>query len=177
MRHSTKRSVYRETISGRLRARLDGLLGATVRVMAILVLPLALLLFLQWPLREIVQAYSRETNDIAQILFALYVGLAITAATRENGHIAADALARRFRERTRLSLKRIASLVILMPWSIFMLWAAWPEVWRSIRDFEGFPETYNPGYFVLKTAVVLLALAVLIQSLIDAFRRPPGDER
>lgn len=164
-------------MGGRLRACLDALLGATVRVVAILVLPLALLLFLQWPLREIVQAYSRETNDLAQILFALYVSLAITAATRENSHIAADALARRFRERTRRSLKRVASLVILMPWSIFVLWAAWPALWPSLRHLEGFPETYNPGYFVIRMAVALLALAVLTQSLIDAFRQPPGDER
>jgi hypothetical protein len=45
-----------------------------------LVVPLALLLFAQWPLRDGVQAYSRQANDAAQILFAVYAAVAITAA-------------------------------------------------------------------------------------------------
>ena len=31
-----------------------------------LVLPVSLLLFLQWPLRDLVQAYSIESNDLAE---------------------------------------------------------------------------------------------------------------
>jgi len=53
-----------------------------------------LLLFLQWPLRDLVQAYSREANDLAQVLFALYVSIALTQATRQRTHLATDALAR-----------------------------------------------------------------------------------
>ena len=158
-----------------LLSRIDALLGATIRVVSILVLPLALLLFLQWPLREIVQAYSRESNDLAQILFALYVSIAITAATRQDGHLAADTLARRFRNRTRLRLKRLAALCILLPWSTFVLWVAAPMVWQSLRGLEAFPDTYNPGFFVIRTAVALLAIAVLAQGLIDAFRHPAGE--
>ena len=47
---------------------------------AALVLPLALLLFAQWPLRDLVQAHSREANDLAQIIFALYMAVAVTWA-------------------------------------------------------------------------------------------------
>jgi len=158
------------------RERLDTLIDAAVRLVSILVLPLALLLFLQWPLREVVQAYSREANDLAQILFALYVSVAITAATRQDAHLAADTLARRFRNRTRLRLKRLASLFILVPWSAFVLWAAWPIVWQSLRGLEAFPDTYNPGFFVIRVAVALLAIAVLAQGLLDALRRPAGDQ-
>jgi len=158
------------------RERLDTLINAAVRLVSILVLPLALLLFLQWPLREVVQAYSREANDLAQILFALYVSVAITAATRQDAHLAADTLARRFRNRTRLRLKRLASLFILVPWSAFVLWAAWPIVWQSLRGLEAFPDTYNPGFFVIRVAVALLAIAVLAQGLLDALRRPAGDQ-
>ena len=158
------------------RERLDTLIDAAVRLVSILVLPLALLLFLQWPLREVVQAYSREANDLAQILFALYVSVAITAATRQDAHLAADSLARRFRNRTRLRLKRLASLFILVPWSAFVLWAAWPIVWQSLRGLEAFPDTYNPGFFVIRVAVALLAIAVLAQGLLDALRRPAGDQ-
>jgi TRAP-type mannitol/chloroaromatic compound transport system permease small subunit len=155
--------------------RLDAMIGLAVRVVSILVLPLALLLFLQWPLREVVQAYSRESNDLAQILFALYVSIAITAATRQDGHLAADTLARRFRERTRRTLKHLAALFILLPWSTFVLWVAWPMVWQSLRGLESFPDTYNPGFFVIRMAVALLAITVLAQGLIDVFRHSAGD--
>ena len=42
--------------------------------------------------------------------------------------------------------------------------------WRSAFQLERFPETYNPGYFILKLAVVALALLVLLQALVDVSR-------
>jgi len=63
---------------------LDRTLGCLIAAASVLVLPVSLLLFLQWPLREWLQAYSREANDLAQVLFALYVSVAITAATRNS---------------------------------------------------------------------------------------------
>jgi len=36
----------------------------------VLVLPLALLLFAQWPLRDLVQAHSRQANDAAVAIAA-----------------------------------------------------------------------------------------------------------
>ena len=63
------------------RRALDRALEALIDAFSTLALPLSLLLFLQWPLRELVQAYSREANDLAQCLFALYVSVAILCAT------------------------------------------------------------------------------------------------
>jgi hypothetical protein len=70
---------------------LDRLLGLMTTGASILVLPVSLLLFLQWPLRDLGIGYSREANDLAQTLFALYVAVAITNATRRHSHLAADA--------------------------------------------------------------------------------------
>ena len=61
---------------------LDRALCHAVSATSLLVLPVSVLLFLQWPLREWLQAYSREANDLAQVVFAVYVSVAITAATR-----------------------------------------------------------------------------------------------
>jgi len=154
------------------RRLLDRAVRGITRSGLALVLPLALLLFLQWPLRELVQAYSREANDLAQCLFALYVSVAITFATRRRAHLASDVLAQRYPGRVRAVLERIAALAVLVPWSVFMLATAWPNVAQSVRQFESFPETFNPGYFVLKIALWLLALLVLAQALVDALR--PG---
>ncbi|MGE5615840.1 MAG: TRAP transporter small permease subunit [Bacillota bacterium] len=147
---------------------LDRALGAITAAGLALVLPLSFLLFAQWPLREVVQAYSREANDLAQILFAIYVSLAITYATRRRGHIAADAFAHRYPERFRERLARIASFLVLLPWSAFILYAVTGEVWRSVRQLEAFPDTFNPGYFVIRLSLWLLAVLVCLQAILDA---------
>jgi TRAP-type mannitol/chloroaromatic compound transport system permease small subunit len=151
---------------------LDRFVDWVTRAAGVLALPLSLLLFLQWPLREVVQAYSREANDLAQCLFALYVSVAIAYATRRGTHLATDVVAHRYSPGTRARLARVASLVVLVPGSIFVLVAAWPIVVQSVVQLEAFPETFNPGYFIVKLAVALLALLVLLQALIDGFRTP-----
>ena len=149
---------------------LDRTLGRLVAAASVLVLPVSLLLFLQWPLREWLQAYSREANDLAQVLFALYVSVAITAATRHNAHIAADAFARRYHGAVRYWLARLGALLVLIPWSMFVIYAAWPSVAQSVGQLEGFPETFNPGYFILKLALLTLALLTLAQAVVEVFR-------
>jgi TRAP-type C4-dicarboxylate transport system permease small subunit len=159
------------------REALDRTLGASVAVASFVVLPVSLLLFLQWPLREIVQAYSREANDFAQILFALYVAVAITAATRSGAHLAADGAGPRLSPRARRAVTRGAALLVSAPWSAFVLWAGWPSLVQSVRQLEAFPETFNPGYFVIRSALALLASLVLVQALLDAFDPSPADVR
>jgi TRAP-type C4-dicarboxylate transport system permease small subunit len=155
-------------------AALDRGLRVVVATASVLVLPVSLLLFLQWPLREWLQAYSREANDLAQILFALYVSVAISAATRQRTHLAADAFARRYPATVRDRLRRVASLVVLVPWSLFVIYAAWPSVAQSVRQLESFPETFSPGYFIVRIALLLLVLLTLLQGVIDVMRRDGG---
>src|ERR1043165_7245616 len=101
------------------------MLGETVgRILSVLkwlAIPIRLLLFLQWPLREYFQAYSREASDLGQWLFALYVAAAVTAATRAGSHLAVDTLAKRYSARTRRFLVHIGNLVALGPWAILIL--------------------------------------------------------
>ena len=133
---------------------------------SLLVLPLAALLFVQWPLREWIQAWSREANDAAQVLFALYVAVAVTAATWSGNHLAA------FRTTAqKLSAWRPwALLLCLGPWALFVLWTAAPQVWQSIAQLEHFPDTSNPGYFSIKLAGCLLPAIALVEALVRAFK-------
>ena len=128
-----------------------------------LVLPLALLLFAQWPLRDLVQAWSRQANDAAQILFALYAAVAITAASVSKSHLA---LAKRAQEATKLiaSWRAWALLLCVGPWALFLLWTAVPQMLASVAALESFSEGLTPGYFILRIALVLLALLVLAEA-------------
>jgi hypothetical protein len=132
---------------------------------SLLVLPLAGLLFLQWPLREWVQAYSREANDLGQVLFALYVAVAIFAASQRGVHLAAHSGAPGH-ARAGLRWRVWAKLLCVGPWALFMLWAASSTIWQSVAGLERFAETLSAGYFVIKLAMGLLLLLVLLQALL-----------
>lgn len=147
--------------SGRARLQpMQALLLAT----SLLVLPLAFLLFAQWPLRELELGWSRQVNDAAQILFAVYVAVAITAASLAKTHLAAihgSADPAQPPRRWRATLL----LLCVTPWALFMLWAAAAPITNSVLSLEKFGETLTPGYFVIKLALVLLLLLVLIDAI------------
>jgi TRAP-type mannitol/chloroaromatic compound transport system permease small subunit len=151
--------------------RIDRTVGRLITAARWLVLPVVLVLFLQWPLRDFVRWGSREANDLGQWIFALYVSLAVTFATRERAHLAVDAIAHDYPAAVRGALARWGTLLCVAPWSLFMIWATWPIAWRSALLLEKFPETLNGGYFLIKVAAVLLALLTLAQALLD-LRKP-----
>ena len=134
-----------------------------------LVLPLALLLFLQWPLRDAVGAGSRPANDMAQWLFALYVAVALRHATRWRTHIAADTLAARYPLRVRRVIERFGHALAVLPFALFVLASGAPIAWNALRTLEAFPDTLNPGYFIVKLSAWLLALLMALQALAELF--------
>ncbi len=151
----------------KLRRGLRRGLTATLGAFKWLVLPLGLLLFLQWPLRELVHGYSREANDLGQWIFALYVAASVTAATLAGTHLAADAIARHYSPRTRAFLQRFGEVVAIAPWAIFVSVTAWPMILSSLQHWEGFPDTANPGYFIIKLSLWLLTGGMLAAILSD----------
>ena len=150
---------------------IDRTVGRLLTAAQWLVLPVALFLFLQWPLRDFVPWGSREANDLGQWIFALYVSLAVTFATRERAHLAVDAIAHDYPARVRDWIARWGALACVAPWCLFMLWTTWPIAQRSALALERFPDTFNFGYFLIKVAAVLLAVLALVQSLIDLRKR------
>ena len=132
-----------------------------------LVLPLTLLLFAQWPLRDVVQAGSRQANDLAQVVFALYMAVAVTAASIQGAHLAAHAGA----QARPAAWRRWAVAACTAPWAVFLLWTSAPSVWQSVLQLERFGETLNPGYFLIRVALWLLALLVLVHGA-AALRKP-----
>src|SRR5258708_13219231 len=149
---------------------LDRALEAVLEIAKWLVVPVAMLLFLQWPLRDLLQAYSREANDLGQWIFALFMAAAVTAATRERIHLTADQLARRYAPSVRALIVRLGALIGLAPWALFVLYASRQNVWMSLRHLEQFPDTYNPGYYMIKLSLWVLAGLLLLQAIVDVLR-------
>jgi TRAP-type mannitol/chloroaromatic compound transport system permease small subunit len=156
--------------------RLDRLIGQIVAVIGWLALPLIVLLFLQWPLRDVFRVFSREANDLGQVVFAFFVAVSVTAATRAKTHLAADFLARRYTVRVRRRLYQLGTIFGLLPWALFVLVASRATIVSSLRDLEAFQDSGNPGYFLIKLALWLMAILIVGQSLADIFRSSSADE-
>jgi TRAP-type C4-dicarboxylate transport system permease small subunit len=149
------------------------MLRRVTAVAGVLVIPLALLLFAQWPLRDVLQNYSRQANDVAQIVFGLYAAVAITAATLSGRHLA---LENHSDAGTKPRWRAWALLVCVAPWAVFLLWSAWPQMVSSVTHLESFSEGLTPGYFVVRIALVILPVLVLVEATGSALaclgRRP-----
>lgn len=157
-------------------ATLDRTIATIVGALQWLALPLVLLLFLQWPLRDLIGCCSRPANDLGQIFFAVFVAASVTAATRAGTHLAADALAHRYSARARHRIRQAGALFGLMPWALFVLIASRTPVLGSFWQLEAFPDTANPGYYIIKLALWLMSLLVLAQAIVDLARPLQQDE-
>jgi len=133
-----------------------------------LVLPLTLLLFAQWPLRDVVQAGSRQANDLAQVIFAIYMAIAVTAASIEGMHLAARHAPDEHDKPVRWRVWAVFACTA--PWAAFVLWTSAPSVWQSTMQLERFGETLNPGYFLIRVSLALLAALVLAYGVASAVR-------
>lgn len=130
-----------------------------------LAIAVSALLLAQWPLRDLVGGGSVLANDLAQVLFAIYVVVAVVHASARHAHLVAAPRA----DGGSRALRVVGALVPL-PWCAWMLWAGTPLAWRSLIQLERFPETFSPGYFAVKAAMLLLGLLLAGQCLRDARR-------
>ena len=122
-------------------------LGALVMPLALLVV---LLLFLQWPLRDGWGAGSSQANDLAQVLFALYVAVALRHADRRGAHLV-----------SRPDLKHAGRAAV----GDVCVHQRRPHGVAVGAGLESFPETANPGYFAIKLALLMLAVLLALQAL------------
>ena len=141
-----------------------------------LVLPLALLLFAQWPLRDLVGAWSHQANDAAQWLFALYVAFALREATRRRAHLACGLPGAGRASPWRARIDRYGESLLVLPWGVFVLAVGAAPTWRSVAGLEAFPDTYDPLYFVVRVAAWLLALGLVVQALLSLLGPAPGED-
>jgi TRAP-type C4-dicarboxylate transport system permease small subunit len=155
----------------------DSLLRYVLALTKWLVLPIGLMLFLQWPLRSYVQAGSREANDLGQILFAIYIAASVAAATRAGTHLTAGGIATGYRPATQRAIRILGTIGAVLPWLIFIAWSATPMIVNAATNMERFQDSLNPGYFIVKLALWLLAITLMVASLLDCARSPSEGHR
>ncbi len=113
------------------------------------------LLFVQWPLRVLVGDGHILVNDMGQLAHAAVFMVGLGYAMASNGHIRLDIISFRFGVRLRATIELLGSVVIVIPWSVWLFWQSWPFMRMSFLQGERFPETLSPGYAGFKILLVV----------------------
>lgn len=133
------------------------------------IVPLVLLLWVQWPLREWMQAGHRHANDLAQLLFAFYTVLAVAWASYHQTHLQIDPSFDK--KAPHPILHRSLGFLLTLPWLLTLSWFAWPLWWQSFKQGERFIESMLPGFHLLKLALLLLPF-LLAWAFYKGLQRP-----
>ncbi len=107
-------------------------------------------------------ALQESVSYMHAIIFML--GAAYTL--KHNAHVRVDILYQRYSIKTQAWIDCIGTLLLLMPFTGFIIWSSWEYVADSWAIKEGSRNSGGlPGVYLLKTSIILMAGLLILQSL------------
>lgn len=98
--------------------------------------------------------------------------LAAAYTLRHDGHVRVDIFYRGMSSRGKALVDLLGTLFLLLPVMIFVIATSLGYVGKSWRILEGSPDAGGiPGIFLLKTLIPLFALFMIVQGLVEAWRK------
>ena len=102
---------------------------------------------------------------------ALVFTLGASYTLKYDEHVRVDIFYGRLSERGQAWVTVVGSCLLLAPVCIAMLWFSWGYVGASWRVHEGSPQAGGlPGVWLLKSAILLMAVTLLLQGLAGVLR-------
>ena len=140
-----------------------------------LALPIVLLvvfLWAQWPMRVFASGNPRLINDMGQIAFAYFWVMAFAIACLSQSHLQISNKA----APTKKGRRAWTGFVLSLPWAIFLVYSAWPLLINSWHENEKFPDSYSPGFYLIKLALILFPVGWTLSNILSinkAYRVKP----
>ncbi len=154
----------------RIVAAIDSFVDWTGRAASWLILAVVALLFLQIPMREFAHFGHNEVNDIGQLCHAAVFMIGVAYAMRWDAHVRVDIFYGRLSARRKALIDLLGTLFFVLPWLFIVTRDSIPIVVNSWRELEAFAETYTPGYFLLKTQLLVFAALVALAATANILR-------
>ena len=103
--------------------------------------------------------------ELQWYLFSLIFLLGAGFALKENAHVRVDVLYGRLRRRARARIDLIGSVLMLIPFCIFVLWVSWPSIRNSWLVREGSPDPGGLPRYPLKAVIIVAFVLLLVQGI------------
>lgn len=114
---------------------------------------------------------SNAWIELQWYLFSVIFLLGAAYTLREDAHVRVDVLFAQFSERLQAWINILGVLLLLLPFSVFMLWVSLPAVRNSWRIREGSPDPGGLARWPLKTLVLLCFGLLLLQGIAELIKQ------
>lgn len=140
--------------------------------LAWLILAMMIIQFLIVVLRYAFSVNSIAMQESVMYMHAAVFMLAAAYTLRHDGHVRVDIFYRGMSARGKALVDLLGTLFLLLPVMIFVIATSLGYVGKSWRILEGSPDAGGiPGVFLLKTLIPLFALLMIVQGLVEIYRK------
>lgn len=147
---------------------LAGLLGKTAAVFAPLMVLVTCYIVVS---RYVFSSGSVAIQELLTYFNALLFALGAGYTLRQNAHVRVDIFFSKATERTQALINLLGTLLLLLPVTLFILFACWQYVLNAWIVKEGSGDAGGlPFVYLLKTLILVLAVTLLAQGLAEALR-------
>lgn len=154
---------------------IDALNEAAGRLAGVLAAALVALVFGLVLARYAFSAGSVAAQEAMLWLHAAIFLLGLGYTLKHDGHVRVDVFAQRWSPRARARTTLAATLVLLLPFCVFMLAMSWDYVAASWAAREGSRDPGGlPGWYLLKSLLPASAALLFLQGLALALRSLPA---
>lgn len=148
--------------------KLNEIVGKSV---AWAVLAMTLITFIVVVLRKGFDWGSIALQESALYFHALLFMAGAAYTLKHNGHVKVDIFYQRFSTKTRAWVNLLGTLLLLLPFSAFIIWISADYVFTSWQQLEGSRETGGlPLVFILKSLIPLMGILLILQALAVVIR-------
>ena len=152
--------------------RLTGAMGRFISWMVMLMVGIsAFNAIARWLGRWIgINLSSNLYLELQWYLFSLIFLLGAAYALKENAHVRVDVIYGRLRARPRAIINVAGSVLMLMPFCVFVLWVSWPSIRNSWVIREGSPDPSGLPRYPIKAVIIVAFVLLLAQGVAELIR-------
>jgi len=114
---------------------------------------------------------SNAYLELQWYIFSLVFLLGAAHALRRDAHVRVDVLYGRIGARARAWIDLIGTLLLLIPFCVFVVWVSWPSVRNSWIVLEDSPDPGGLPRYPIKSMILVAFALLLLQGVAEAVRR------
>ncbi len=155
----------------KLTSRLDAVSEWIGRTIAWLTLGMVLVTLLIVALRYLFNSGSIALQETVIYMHAAVFMLAMGYTLRHDGHVRVDLIYNRLGPKGQALVDLLGTLLLLIPFALFIIWVSWGYVANSWALLEGSRETGGlPLVWLLKGVIPLMGVLLITQGVSQALR-------